>query len=80
MTSFAFISGVVPLVIVTGAGFEMRQSLGTAVFFGMFGVTAFGLLFTPLFYVVCRRLGEGLAWRRHRLARHSELMRMQHAH
>jgi HAE1 family hydrophobic/amphiphilic exporter-1 len=64
MTSFAFILGVVPLVIATGAGFEMRQSLGTAVFFGMIGVTAFGLLFTPLFYVVCRTLGEGLAWRR----------------
>jgi HAE1 family hydrophobic/amphiphilic exporter-1 len=64
MTSFAFIFGVVPLVIATGAGFEMRQSLGTAVFFGMIGVTAFGLLFTPLFYVVCRRLGEVLAWRR----------------
>jgi hydrophobe/amphiphile efflux-1 (HAE1) family protein len=59
MTSFAFIFGVVPLVLATGAGFEMRRSLGTAVFFGMIGVTLFGLLFTPLFYVVCRRLGEG---------------------
>ena len=58
MTSFAFILGVVPLVIATGAGAEMRQSLGTAVFFGMLGVTVFGLLFTPLFYVTCRRLGE----------------------
>ena len=57
MTSFAFILGVVPLVIATGAGYEMRQSLGTAVFFGMIGVTFFGLLFTPLFYVVCRWLG-----------------------
>jgi HAE1 family hydrophobic/amphiphilic exporter-1 len=56
MTSFAFILGVVPLVIATGAGAEMRQSLGTAVFFGMLGVTAFGLLFTPVFYVVVRRL------------------------
>ncbi|WGF86729.1 efflux RND transporter permease subunit [Marinivivus vitaminiproducens] len=58
MTSFAFILGVVPLVIASGAGAEMRQSLGTAVFFGMLGVTVFGLLFTPVFYVVCRKLGE----------------------
>ena len=64
MTSFAFIFGVVPLVIASGAGFEMRQSLGTAVFFGMIGVTLFGLLFTPLFYVSCRRLGEAVAWKR----------------
>ncbi|HEX6011253.1 MAG TPA: efflux RND transporter permease subunit, partial [Geminicoccaceae bacterium] len=57
MTSFAFILGVVPLVIATGPGAEMRQSLGTAVFSGMLGVTFFGLLFTPVFYVVCRWLG-----------------------
>ncbi len=56
MTSFAFIFGVVPLAIATGAGAEMRQSLGTAVFFGMLGVTGFGLVFTPVFYVVVRRL------------------------
>lgn len=56
MTSFAFILGVVPLVIASGAGHEMRQALGTAVFFGMLGVTFFGLLFTPVFYVVMRRL------------------------
>jgi HAE1 family hydrophobic/amphiphilic exporter-1 len=54
MTSFAFILGVVPLAVATGAGSEMRQSLGTAVFFGMLGVTGFGLLFTPAFYVVIR--------------------------
>ncbi len=54
MTSFAFILGVVPLVIASGAGAEMRQSLGTAVFFGMLGVTFFGLLLTPIFYVVIR--------------------------
>jgi hydrophobe/amphiphile efflux-1 (HAE1) family protein len=53
MTSLAFILGVVPLVIATGAGAEMRQSLGIAVFSGMIGVTFFGLLFTPVFYVVC---------------------------
>jgi multidrug efflux pump len=58
MTSFAFILGVVPLVIATGAGAEMRQALGTAVFFGMLGVTAFGLLLTPVFYVVIRKLTE----------------------
>jgi HAE1 family hydrophobic/amphiphilic exporter-1 len=54
MTSFAFIFGVVPLVLATGAGAEMRQALGTAVFFGMLGVTVFGLLFTPVFYVLVR--------------------------
>ena len=54
MTSFAFILGVVPLVIATGAGAEMRQALGTAVFFGMLGVTVFGLIFTPVFYVLVR--------------------------
>ena len=58
MTSFAFILGVVPLVIAEGAGAEMRQALGIAVFFGMLGVTFFGLLFTPVFYVVCRQLGS----------------------
>ena len=58
MTSFAFILGVVPLVISVGPGAEMRQSLGTAVFAGMLGVTAFGLLFTPVFYVVTRYLGR----------------------
>ncbi len=60
MTSFAFILGVAPLVIATGAGSEMRQSLGTAVFSGMLGVTGFGLLFTPVFYTVVRRIGGGV--------------------
>ena len=58
MTSLAFILGVVPLVIATGAGAEMRQTLGTAVFSGMIGVTVFGLIFTPVFYVVCRKLAR----------------------
>ena len=61
MTSFAFILGAVPLVIAKGAGAELRQALGTAVFFGMAGVTGFGLLFTPTFYVVCRALGDRFA-------------------
>ena len=63
MTSFAFILGSVPLVIASGAGAELRQALGTAVFFGMIGVTGFGLLFTPTFYVVCRALGDRVAAR-----------------
>ncbi len=63
MTSFAFILGVLPLVLATGAGAEMRQSLGTAVFAGMLGVTLFGLLFTPVFYVVCRWLSSLFARR-----------------
>jgi hydrophobe/amphiphile efflux-1 (HAE1) family protein len=58
MTSFAFILGVIPLAIATGAGAEMRQSLGTTVLFGMIGVTCFGLLFTPAFYTFIRKLGR----------------------
>lgn len=58
MTSLAFILGVLPLTIATGAGAEMRQSLGVAVFYGMLGVTLFGLLFTPVFYVVARALAR----------------------
>ncbi|EFS6290321.1 multidrug efflux RND transporter permease subunit MdsB, partial [Salmonella enterica] len=56
MTSFAFIAGVVPLVLATGAGAEMRHAMGIAVFAGMLGVTLFGLLLTPVFYVVVRRM------------------------
>ncbi len=56
MTAFAFILGVLPLVTASGAGAEMRRSLGTAVFAGMIGVTLIGLFFTPVFYVVMRRL------------------------
>src|SRR5204863_59472 len=56
MTSFAFIMGVVPLVIAKGAGAEMRRVMGIAVFSGMLGVTFFGLLFTPVFYVLIRGL------------------------
>jgi len=56
MTSLAFILGVTPLVWAVGAGAELRQALGTAVFAGMVGVTAFGLVFTPVFYVIARWL------------------------
>lgn len=58
MTSIAFILGVVPLVFSHGAGSEMRKALGVAVFFGMLGVTMFGLLFTPSFYVISQNLGD----------------------
>jgi multidrug efflux pump subunit AcrB len=56
MTAFSFVLGVVPLVIATGAGAEMRRALGMTVFSGMLGVTFFGLIFTPVFYVLCRKL------------------------
>jgi len=58
MTSFAFSFGVIPLMVARGAGAEMRQAIGTAVFFGMLGVTFFGLFLTPVFYVVIRRVVE----------------------
>jgi HAE1 family hydrophobic/amphiphilic exporter-1 len=61
MTSIAFILGVLPLVIGKGPGAEMRQALGVAVFFGMIGVTTFGLLFTPSFYVISRMFGDWVA-------------------
>jgi multidrug efflux pump subunit AcrB len=69
MTSFAFILGVTPLVWAIGAGAELRQALGTAVFFGMIGVTAFGLIFTPVFYVIARTIAQfeprrGKGWRK----------------
>jgi len=64
MTSFAFILGVLPLVVSTGSGSEMRQAVGVAVFFGMLGVTLFGLIFTPIFYVVVRNLAEGASSRK----------------
>jgi hydrophobe/amphiphile efflux-1 (HAE1) family protein len=64
MTSLAFIFGVMPLVWAIGAGAELRQTLGTTVFAGMIGVTAFGLIFTPIFYVVCRWIAEKAGRRR----------------
>ncbi len=65
MTSFAFIMGVIPLVFSSGAGAEMRHAMGVAVFSGMLGVTFFGLVLTPVFYVVL----QGMVERRPRLAR-----------
>jgi len=59
MTSLAFTMGVIPLVLSTGAGSEMRRAIGVAVFFGMLGVTAFGLVLTPVFYVLVQRVVEG---------------------
>ena len=62
MTSFAFIMGVIPLVTAAGAGSEMRQAIGIAVFAGMLGVTSFGLFLTPVFFVTIENF---LARRRH---------------
>jgi multidrug efflux pump len=67
MTSIAFIMGVVPLVTASGAGSEMRHAMGVAVFFGMLGVTFFGLFLTPVFYVLLRALGKR---KLHSAARH----------
>ena len=58
MTSFAFILRVVPLVVATGAGFEMRRALGTAVFSGMLGVTIFGIFLTPVFFLIVDRVSH----------------------
>jgi len=58
MTSFAFILGVVPLLVATGAGAEMRRALGLAVFSGMLGVTLFGICLTPVFYYVIQWFGR----------------------
>jgi HAE1 family hydrophobic/amphiphilic exporter-1 len=69
MTSFAFIFGVAPLAFGSGAGAEMRQALGVAVFTGMIGVTVFGLIFTPVFYVVFRNFSDRLPKPRLRVPR-----------
>jgi len=70
MTSLAFILGVTPLVWAIGAGAELRQALGTAVFSGMIGVTAFGLVFTPVFYVIARWIAQ-LGPRRGKVRQHA---------
>ena len=67
MTSLAFVMGVLPLVLSTGAGAEMRSAMGVAVFSGMIGVTAFGLFLTPVFYVTLRRLAGNRPLRQHGL-------------
>ena len=64
MTAFAFILGVLPLMIATGAGAASRQAIGTAVFFGMIGNTFLGLIFTPVLYVVIQAVTEKLFGRR----------------
>jgi multidrug efflux pump subunit AcrB len=71
MTSLTFIFGVLPLIVATGAGSEMRQALGTAVFFGMIGVTCFGVFFTPVFYKVIRKLTGKEVLKEHELAEES---------
>jgi len=65
MTSLAFIMGVVPLVVSTGAGAEMRHAMGVAVFSGMIGVTAFGIVLTPVFYVLLRALSGNRPLKQH---------------
>ena len=70
MTSLAFVMGVLPLVLSTGAGAEMRQAMGVAVFAGMIGVTAFGLILTPVFYVLLRAASGNRPLRQH--GKHSE--------
>jgi multidrug efflux pump len=78
MTSLAFIMGVVPLVVSTGAGAEMRSAMGVAVFSGMIGVTAFGLFFTPIFYILLRQLTGNR--RRHRQSDEAAPGPVMHAH
>jgi multidrug efflux pump len=70
MTSIAFIMGVVPLVMSSGAGAEMRRAMGIAVFFGMIGVTLFGLMLTPVFYVLLRKLAGDKRKQEHAPALH----------
>jgi multidrug efflux pump len=72
MTSLAFVMGVLPLVLSTGAGSEMRKAMGVAVFAGMIGVTAFGLFLTPVFYVLMRRLAGNKPLKLHGEVPHGE--------
>jgi multidrug efflux pump len=74
MTSFAFILGVVPLVLATGAGSEMRRSLGTAVFSGMIGVTLFGVFLTPVFFFVIQGLGDSRWFSSRRVRKRASLL------
>jgi len=72
MTSLAFVMGVLPLVLSTGAGSEMRKAMGVAVFAGMIGVTAFGLFLTPVFYVLMRRIAGNRPLKLHGEVPHGE--------
>jgi multidrug efflux pump len=72
MTSFAFIMGVLPLVFSSGAGAEMRQAIGISVFSGMLGVTFFGLIFTPMFYVMLRTMEVKLTGRKDPIRAHGD--------
>jgi multidrug efflux pump len=72
MTSLAFVMGVLPLVLSTGAGAEMRHAMGVAVFAGMIGVTAFGLFLTPVFYVLLRGLAGNRPLKQHGQIPHVE--------
>jgi multidrug efflux pump len=72
MTSLAFVMGVIPLAFSTGAGAEMRQAMGIAVFAGMIGVTAFGLFLTPVFYVLMRKLAGNRPLKQHGEVPHLE--------
>jgi multidrug efflux pump len=72
MTSLAFVMGVLPLAFSTGAGAEMRQAMGIAVFAGMIGVTAFGLFLTPVFYVVLRKLAANRPLKQHGEVPHAQ--------
>jgi multidrug efflux pump len=72
MTSVAFVMGVLPLAFSTGAGAEMRQAMGIAVFAGMIGVTAFGLFMTPVFYVMLRALARNRPLKLHGEVPHAQ--------
>jgi len=83
MTSMAFVMGVLPLVLSTGAGAEMRHAMGVAVFFGMIGVTAFGLFLTPVFYVLLRGLAGNRPLKLHGTVPHdveAPTMDLAHGH
>ncbi|WP_341912814.1 multidrug efflux RND transporter permease subunit [Polaromonas sp. YR568] len=79
MTSLAFVMGVLPLVLSTGAGAEMRSAMGVAVFAGMIGVTAFGLFLTPVFYVALRRMAGNRPLKLHGEVPHLEAFASSHA-
>jgi multidrug efflux pump len=74
MTSLAFVKGVLPLVLSTGAGSEMRHAMGVAVFFGMIGVTMFGLFLTPVFYVLLRKLAGNRPLKQHGDVAHGQVI------